>query len=233
MMSESDHLYILAQALADPLRLVMLQHLMAGSATVSELQTLTGASQSNVSNHLALLRERDLVRTKREGRHILYTLRDASVGQLVESLTVVAGMAPARLWKSPQLIAARTCYDHLAGRYGVALFDALLAKDAIKQPAEMRAEVELGTRGEEVFGKLGLNLSALQRERRHFAFACPDWTERRPHLGGSLGAALWACCVERGWLVKQSGTRSIIVTDLGKQQLLEQLGVQVSVPDGA
>jgi len=136
-------------------------------------------------------------------------------------------MIPAKLWKSPQLIAARTCYDHLAGRYGVALFDALLAQEAIKEPAEMHGKVELGARGEEVFGKLGLNLSALRRERRRFAFACPDWTERRPHLGGSLGAALWAYGVERGWMVKQPGTRAIIVTDLGKLQLREQFGIQM------
>jgi len=226
-MGGNERLFMLAQALADPLRLTILQHLMEGPATVSQLQSLTGASQSKVSNHLALLRERDLVRATREGRQIIYTLRDASVGQLVESLTVVAGMTPARLWKSPQLIAARTCYDHLAGRYGVAVFDALLAQEAIKDSAEMHAEVEFGARGEEFFGKLGLNLSALRRERRRFAFACPDWTERRPHLGGSLGAALWAYYVERGWMVKQQGTRAIIVTDLGKQQLREQFGVQV------
>ncbi len=226
-MGGNNQLFSLAQALADPLRLVMLQHLMEGPATVSELQSLTGESQSKVSNHLALLRERDLVRATREGRQIIYSLRDASVGQLVESLTVVAGMIPAKLWKSPQLIAARTCYDHLAGRYGVALFDALLAQEAIKEPVEMHAEVELGSRGEEVFGKLGLNLSALRRERRRFAFACPDWTERHPHLGGSLGAALWVLCVERGWMVKQPGTRAIIVTDLGKQKLREQFGIQM------
>src|SRR5215472_9570890 len=232
MMDENDQLSLLAQALADPLRLVILQHLMESPATVSQLQSLTSASQSNVSNHLALLRERNLVHATREGRHIIYTLRDASVGQLVESLTVVAGMIPARLWKSPQLIAARTCYDHLAGRYGVALFDALLALEAIKEPAEAHAEVELGARGEKIFDKLGLNLSALRRERRRFAFACPDWTEQRPHLGGSLGAALWAYSVERGWMVKQQGTRAIIVTDLGKQQLREQFGVQVQEEPG-
>lgn len=231
-MSESDQLVMLAQALADPLRLAILQHLMAGPATVSELQSLTGATQSNVSNHLALLRERSLVRATREGRHIVYTVRDASVGHLVESLTLVAGMVPAKLWKSPQLIAARTCYDHLAGRYGVALFDALLALEAIEEPGTGN-EVTLGARGEAVFGTLGLDLSALRRERRRFALACSDWTERRPHLGGSLGAALWSACVERGWVVKQQGTRAIIVTDLGKQQLREQFGVQVPSPDDA
>ena len=91
-MDGNNQLFTLAQALADPLRLVMLQQLMEGPATVSELQSLTGESQSKVSNHLALLRERDLVRATREGRQMIYTLRDASVGQLVESLTVVAGM---------------------------------------------------------------------------------------------------------------------------------------------
>ena len=232
-MSESDQLYVLAQALADPVRLAMLQQLMEGPATVSELQSFTGASQSNVSNHLALLRERGLVRASREGRQIIYTLRDASVGHLVESLTLVAGMVPARLWKSAQMIAAGTCYDHLAGRYGVGLFDALLAAEAIKAPDAMHADVELGARGGEVFGRLGLDLNALRRERRRFAFACPDWTERRPHLGGSLGAALWAACVERGWLTKQQGTRAIIITELGRQRLREELGVEAPLPEGA
>src|SRR5713226_8277649 len=157
MMDDNNQLFILAQALADPLRLVILQQLMGGPATVSELQSFTGESQSKVSNHLALLRERDLVRATRQGRQMIYTLRDASVGQLVESLSVVAGMVPTKLWKSPQLIAARTCYDHLAGRYGVALFDALLALQAIKEPVEMRGEVEPGPKGAEVFGELGLD----------------------------------------------------------------------------
>ena len=231
-MNENDQLFTLAQALADPLRLVILQHLMEGPATVSELQSLTGEAQSKVSNHLALLRERDLVRATREGRQMIYSLRDASVGQLVESLTLVAGMVPTKLWKSPQLVAARTCYDHLAGRYGVALFDALLALEAIEQPAEMRGDVELGPRGPEIFEKLGLDLKALRRERRRFAFACPDWTERRPHLGGVLGAALWAQFVEHGWVVKQQGTRAIIVTDLGKQKLREEFSIQVQASPG-
>jgi DNA-binding transcriptional ArsR family regulator len=227
VMNEYNQLFTLAQALADPLRLVVLQQLMEGPATVSELQSLTGASQSKVSNHLAVLRERGLVRASREGRQMIYTLRDASVGQLVESLTIVAGMVPAKLWKSPQLIAARTCYDHLAGRYGVALFDALLGQRAIKEPTGVHGEIELGPTGAEVFGKLGLNVEALRRERRRFAFACPDWTERRPHLGGVLGAALWAQFVERGWVVKQQGTRAVIVTDMGKQKLRDQFNIQV------
>src|SRR6266516_5532248 len=100
MMDQNNQLFTLAQALADPLRLGVLQHLMEGPATVSELQSLTGESQSKVSNHLAVLRESGLVRATREGRQMVYTLRYASVGQLVDSLTVVAGRFQGRLWTS-------------------------------------------------------------------------------------------------------------------------------------
>lgn len=224
-MDEHTPIVGLAQALADPLRLSILQQLMEGPASVSELMSLTGATQSKVSNHLALLRERNLVLATRDRRQIIYTLRDASVGQLVESLSLVAGVVPIRLGKSPQLIAARTCYDHLAGRYGVVLFEALLHQQAITAPFEQRGDIKLGPHAEEVFGKIGLDLGAVRRGRRRFAFACPDWTERRPHLGGALGAALWAQLVEHGWIVKLPGTRAVIVTDEGKQQFQAHFGI--------
>lgn len=227
-MDEHISIVELAQALADPLRLSILQQLMEGPATVSELISLTGESQSKVSNHLALLRERNLVSATRNQRQVIYALRDASVGQLVESLSLVAGSASIRVQKSPQLITARTCYDHLAGRYGVALFESLVKQQAITEAASHRGDIELGSRGEEVFGNLGLDLGAVRRERRRFAFACPDWTERRPHLGGALGATLWANLVERGWLAKQQGTRVSIVTDEGKQQLQRYFGIEVN-----
>lgn len=224
-MDENEQIFELAQALADPLRLVVLQHLMEGPATVSELMSVTGEAQSKVSNHLALLRERELVRATRQGRQMVYTLRDASVGQLVESLTLVAGKVPAKVWKSPQLVTARTCYDHLAGRFGVALFDSLVARGAIKEASAECGDVELGPSGIEVFDRMGINLDALRRERRRFATACLDWTECRPHLGGVLGAALWSTFMERGWVMKQQGTRAVIVTNVGKQNLREQLDV--------
>jgi DNA-binding transcriptional ArsR family regulator len=215
-----------AQALADPLRLAVLGHLMGGPATVSEIVSITGESQSKVSNHLALMRERGLVRASREGRQRVYELRDASVAQLVESLTAVAGAEPARYRESPPLARARTCYDHLAGRVGVALFDSLLSRGAIGGPQEPKAAVEIGPEGEEVFGGLGIDLEEVRRERRRFAYACVDWTERRPHLGGALGAALWARFVERGWVLKKPGTREVIVTDEGKAGLGGELDVR-------
>jgi len=227
-MDEQTPIVGLAQALADPLRLNILQHLMESPATVSELMSLTGATQSKVSNHLALLRERNLVCATRDRRQVVYTLRDASVGQLIESLSLVAGAIPNKQWKSLQMIEARTCYDHLAGRYGVALFDALLHQRAITAPTARRGDIELGLRGEEVFGTFGLDLGAVRSLRRRFAFACPDWTERRPHLGGALGAALWAQLVERGWVVRQQGTRATVVTDEGKQQFQMHFGIQMN-----
>jgi DNA-binding transcriptional ArsR family regulator len=215
-----------AQALADPLRIAVLQHLMGGPATVSEIVSITGESQSNVSNHLALMRERGLVRASRQGRQRIYELRDASVAQLVESLTAVAGAKSARYRESPPLARARTCYDHLAGRVGVALFDSLLSRGAVGEPHEPKALVEIGPEGEAVFGELGIDLEEVRRERRLFAYACLDWTERKPHLGGALGAALWAKFVERGWVLKKSGTREVIVTDKGKANLESELGVR-------
>lgn len=218
----------IARALADPLRLSVLEHLMGGPATVSELVSVTTASQSKVSNHLALMRASGLVRVTQHGRQRVYELRDASVGQLVESLMTVAGASSFHRRPSPPLARARTCYDHLAGRLGVALFDSLVALDAINRPATPQGLIGIGAAGEAVFGKmLGIAVEDVQRERRRFAHACLDWTERRPHLGGALGAALWTKFVERGWVVKQPGTRAMIVTNAGKRNLKRKLNVQL------
>ncbi len=227
MMDMNAHLLEVAQALTDPLRLIMLQHLMEGPATVSELISVTGAAQSKVSNHLALLRARGLVRTTRLGRQIVYELRSREVAQLLESLTLVTGIVPSKTQKSPLLIKARTCYDHLAGHLGVSLFDSLIAREALKEPMASDKMVDLGPAGPEIFGKLGINLAALRSERRRFALVCIDWTERRPHLGGALGAALWARFLECGWVVKQPGTRAVIVTEAGKQRLWKLLQVHL------
>ncbi len=228
-MEPNEILVELAQALADPLRLLILQHLMEGPATVSELMAVTEEAQSKLSNHLAVLRERGLVHAKRQGRQVEYTLRDASVAQLIESLSAVAGQVPQKLWKSPQLIEARTCYDHLAGRYGVAVLEALVAHSALQLPSAPHAEIQPGPRFREIFAGLGIDLEVVRRERRRFALACLDWTERRPHLGGALGAALCTLFIKQGWVVKQPGTRAVIVTREGQSWFQEHLGVQ---PDG-
>jgi DNA-binding transcriptional ArsR family regulator len=108
-MKNVDRLLILAQALADPLRLSVLQHLMGGPATVSELMVVAEAAQSKVSNHLALLRRSGLVRPTRQGRQVVYELRDPSVAQLLESMNQLAGARPPTTYKSAPIAHARTC----------------------------------------------------------------------------------------------------------------------------
>ncbi len=218
----------IAQALADPTRFAIVERLTDGPAAVSELVALAGEAQSKVSNHLAVLRERGLVSVTRLGRQRLYEIADPSVAQLVESLLVIAGRRPTRLELSPSLARARTCYDHLAGRLGVAIFDALVARRAVAQPdARYRGPVGLGPTGEDVFGGLGVDLEETRKERRQFATACGDWSERRPHLGGALGAALWARFLEQGWVAQKPGTRIVVVTERGRRRLRKQLGVGI------
>jgi DNA-binding transcriptional ArsR family regulator len=218
----------IAQALADPIRLTILQRLMDGPAAVTELVVLTGEAQSKVSNHLAVLRDRGLVNATRLGRQRLYEIADPSVAQLVESLIVIAGQTPAKLAKSSSLARARTCYDHLAGRLGVAIFDSLVARRAIEQPAaRYRGPVELGPGGPAMFGQLGIDLDEVRRERRQFATACGDWTERRPHLGGALGAALWARSLERGWVAQKPGSRIVVITQSGRRSFHQHLGIRL------
>src|SRR5437870_2447104 len=119
MMDVSGRVLAITQALGDPLRLAVLQHLMGGPASVSELMTVVGAEQSRLSNHLAVLRERGLVRASRHGRQVLYELHDRAVARLIESLAQIGG-PPTRAVKSAPVAHARTCYDHVAGRLRLA-----------------------------------------------------------------------------------------------------------------
>jgi DNA-binding transcriptional ArsR family regulator len=234
MMCDSRQAVALAQALADPLRLAILRQLMGGPAAVSELVSATGASQSNLSNHLALLRERRLVRAERQGRQQVYAIRDADVGELVESLARVAGTPPvAATRKTPAIMRARTCYDPLAGQLGVGLFDALVAREALAAPSLSTVEhtapstVALGPAAAEVFDALGVPLAEARKSRRRFATACLDWTERRPHLGGALGAAVWARAISAGWVLRAPASRAVLVTEAGRATLHERLGLAI------
>lgn len=221
---------VIAQALADPVRFKILERLTDGPAAVSELVLLTGEAQSNVSNHLAVLRGRGLVVVTRIGRQRVYEVADPAVSQVVESLGTIAGRGPAKVQMSPALARARTCYDHLAGRLGVAIFDTLVARRAIAHPAaRYRGPIELGPTGPKVFEELGIDMDEAHRERRQFATACGDWSERRAHLGGALGAALWVRTMERGWVVRKPGGRIIVVTGKGRRGFAKELGVRAEV----
>ena len=226
----------LAQALADPVRLTLLHHLMGGESTVAELTSITGTSQSNVSNHLAVLRSQNLVSNRRDGRQSVYRIADPTAAQLVESLSALAG-TPAQL-PNPvaPLAAARTCYDHLAGTLGVALFDALVAAEAIappdyEGPAHLgpSGTVTLGPNADQIFGQLGVDLAAAAATRRQFAYACRDWTERRFHLGGALGAEVYRRFVDAGWVAPGDERRQLNVSESGRAALQEHLQLDLPV----
>jgi DNA-binding transcriptional ArsR family regulator len=239
MMNESQRAAQLAQALADPLRLTLLRHLMGGEATVAELTAATSASQSNVSNHLAVLRAQNLVSSQRQGRQMVYRIADPTVARLIESLIVLAGEPPRLAQPVAPLATARTCYDHLAGTLGVAVFDALVSAEAIVPPESdgsnaklgPSGEVTLGEHAEEVFGRLGVDLHRANPTRRQFAYACRDWTERRFHLGGALGAALYQRFSDAGWVVRGDERRQLQVTPEGQTALRELLGISLSAPE--
>ena len=228
----------IVQALADPLRFAILLRLMSGPASVSDLVSGVGQSQSKVSNHLALLRERGIVHAKRTGRAMIYEIADASYATIIESLVAVAGESIVAERPAP-LAKARTCYDHLAGRLGVAIFDALVEQKALLAPARSAPNgalrrsglgtIELGPKAVEVFERIGVDLDLVAEERRQFASACVDWTERRPHLGGALGAAIWARAHEQGWVVRKPGTRAVVLTASGKRVLARVVGLDVTL----
>src|ERR671916_1282689 len=134
-----------------------MQILMGGPAAVAELVSATGASQPNVSNHLRVLREQGLVRSERRGRQAIYEIPNASVAQLVESLTAVAGGPTAPVFETGAMSEARTCYDHLAGRLGVGIYGALVDSGALVPTAEVRGDLRLGSEAARVFGAIGVD----------------------------------------------------------------------------
>ena len=235
-MDSSQRAAQLAQALADPLRLTLLRHLMAGDATVAELMSISGASQSKVSNHLGLLRAQNLVASQRRGRLMIYRIADPTVARLIEALTVLAGEPPKLSRQVTPLAAARTCYDHLAGSLGVAVFDALVIADAITPPPSNgdpeklgpSGDVLLGPNARDVFGRLGIDVEAAHESRRQFAYACRDWTERRFHLGGALGAAVYQGFTEAGWVAHGPERRQLQVTATGRSALQQLLGLSLN-----
>jgi DNA-binding transcriptional ArsR family regulator len=235
-MSDSQALLDLLSAVADPVRLAILEHLLGGGAAVSELVAVAGASQSNVSNHLNVLRTRGLVRAVPMGRQRIYELRDPKVAQLMESMVSVAGGRRIPTIKDAALLKARTCYDHLAGKLGVRLFEALEKRNAIRLPepfpkmgrAGSASAILLGQAAEGEFGRLGISLKDATRGSKSPGFACRDWTERKPHLGGKLGAALWYRFMEEGWVLRKPGTRAVVITPKGKRVLVQRFGIDLA-----
>ena len=221
---------LLARILGDRLRFAMLVRLMDGPATASQFVSATGGSPSNTSNHLAVLRESGLVRATRSGRQMIYRLANPSVAQIVESLLSVSGTAAHRPGRFDPMAVARTCYGHLAGELGVKLFNVLVTRGDIEHADPTTGDVRIRRRSLEHFASIGIDVARLQSTTRRQAFACPDWTERRPHVGGALGTELCRAFLAMRWIRRTPGSRALMVTTKGRRALKLGFGIELREP---
>lgn len=215
-----------AALIGDPGRSNMLAALLGGKAlTATELAKAAGISRPAASEHLAKLTEGHLLSVARQGRHRYYCLASREVAQMLEALMGFAAApdysrrATPRI--DPALRNARTCYDHLAGRLGVALADALIARQAVVLSTEAG---ELTPLGRNLLGSLGVSIDSPARKKRVLCRPCLDWSERRPHIGGALGAALYSRILALGWIERGDG-RAVIVTRAGRRGLADTFGL--------
>lgn len=219
-----------ARLIGEPARAAMLEALLAGKALAAgELARIAGVSPATASEHLARLRDGGLVTTVATGRHRYHRLASADVAQVLEALALVSPPRPVKtLRRSRAILAmagARTCYDHLAGRVGVGIHDALTGREALRIGTD---GYELTAVGELYLVGLGVDVAAARGLRRSFARPCLDVTERRPHLAGALGAAICARLLDDGWLVhRAAGERGLRVTATGRDRLASEFGVTV------
>ncbi len=217
----------IAALIGDPARANMLMALMDGRAlTASELAYAGGITPQTASAHLGKLTECRLLAVRKQGRHRYYCLASPEVARMLESMAGVAAMAPPRYRpyssREQRLRMARVCYDHLAGRLGVALTDRLVARGFVTLDEDGGEITSEGTR---FFGDLGVDLAAAARHRRRFCRPCLDWTERRLHLGGAVGAALAARCFALDWLRRVRDSRAVVVTADGWSGLEATFGI--------
>jgi DNA-binding transcriptional ArsR family regulator len=213
--------------LADDARASMILTLLGGEAVpAGELARRAGVSPSGASAHLRRLREGGLVTQQSIGRHRYFRLASPDVAEALESLARVAPVLPASGFRESEgtraLKHARTCYDHLAGELGVAVADALIERGVLTRTDDAFA---VSGDGAPWFASLGIDLDAVAGSRRSFARACLDWSERRPHLAGALGAAVAEVFFARKWIRRLPGGRAVAVTPDGRTWLARELGL--------
>ncbi len=212
----------IAASIGEPARARMLYCLLDGHArTSTELGIVAEVSASTASVHLARLKDYQLVKVYAQGKHRYYSLKDSHVAQALEALSVVAGGSTAGFVPNTpsRLRTARTCYDHMAGEIAVALHDRVQELGWLQRAPAGDNLYELTRAGAEGLNHLGINVEAVRSMRRRFAFACLDWSERRPHIGGALGAALLKLALGRKWMTQDVEGRGLRLTEVGKREI--------------
>jgi DNA-binding transcriptional ArsR family regulator len=230
VVSEDALLSGIAMAIGEPARTRILLSLLDGHArTSTELAALAEVTASTASAHLNRLREARLIRVSAQGRHRYYSLGSPDVARVLEGLSVLAGGTEKKFVPSTpvSLRTARSCYDHMAGTAAVALHDQFLQEGwLVSHPSDGADAYNVSDAGTRTLGRLGIDVAEVRGLRRRFAYACLDWSERRPHIGGALGAALLKHAVARKWVVRELSSRALCLTKLGERDLLTHLGVK-------
>ena len=224
-MRDGPHVAAIAALIGDQARAEVLTTLMGGQAlTATELADVAGVTKPTISAHLSKLLEARLLSVENQGRHRYFRLADPDVARLLENLMGVAYRAGAvRLRSSPRepaLRQARVCYDHLAGEVGVKLFEALLQRSALRRDP---SGLTLTAPGRQLMQQIGVDAAALQASRRPLCRPCLDWSERRHHLAGALGAGMFTRLQALGWARRAKNSRVVQITPPGARGLASWL----------
>ncbi len=228
-MASGNTIAEIAGLIGDVSRANILSALMHGQAlTAGELAWHAGVSPQTTSGHLAKLAEARLIALEKQGRHRYYRLASPEVAQVMEALMAVSAVGPPRHRpvgpRDIALATARTCYDHLAGRLGIALADAFVAKGCLILSDGVGAVTDEGTR---FFGDFGIDLAAGAGSTRPLCRTCLDWSERRPHVAGRLGAALCGRCFDLGWIRRGKDSRAVAITPAGRDGFARTFGISL------
>ena len=217
----------LGAMIAVPARANILAALFDGRAmTAGELAFAARVTPQTTSSHLAKLVDAGLLVLERHGRHRYFRLAGPAIADALEALALISPHRPVQArGKAPALMElrdARMCYDHLAGRLGVLVCDALIERKLI-EPA--KRDFTLTRKGAKFCENLGLDLETIRSQRRVFARSCLDWSERKFHLAGSLGAALAKAFVDQNWIIKPASGRKVRLSEAGRAALRERIGL--------
>jgi DNA-binding transcriptional ArsR family regulator len=226
-MSSALDMAEIAHLVGDVARANMLAALLDGRAsTALELSLAARVTPQTASAHLAKLVDGRLLHVEKQGRHRYFRLASARVAQTLESIMALAADSapchrrPARM--NPEMRRARTCYDHIAGEIGVALADGLVERGFVVIEGEAG---EVTAPGRDWFAGIGVDLAP--KSRRIFCRPCLDWSERRTHLGGLVGAAIATCCFDHGWMARRPGSRTLTITLAGRSMLPATFGAHL------
>lgn len=227
----TNHLARIASLVGEPTRAAMLLQLMDGRMlTATELARAGNVSAQTGSRHLAQMVASGLMCVEQRGRHRYHRLASGEVAKVLEGLMRIAGDSPAHRTvvvgpRDDAMRMARMCYDHIAGRLGLAIAESLLAAQAIEFDGEGG---QVTGRAPQVLQQWGLTLEPALLHSRHarpYCRPCLDWSERKAHLAGRLGAMICTHCLEKGWLNRAAGSRTLVISPEGARTFRERLGL--------